>query len=73
MRKIEAFTNPEVKVGDKIQIRVDLLGGGFFWGTIQTVKWISREGMVYYRAKHGKVDKVAYRFRLAPAPPEKSK
>lgn len=58
----------EVRVGDKIEIGTPIQGGGFFWGSTQTILWIDSSGTPWYRAKWGKVDKVAYCFRI----PEKA-
>lgn len=56
-----------VQIGDKIQIGTMLTTGEMFWGSIQTVKWIGSDGSLYFRARHGKVDKVAHNWRLPQA------
>ena len=64
-----ASKTPSVHRGDRIQIGVELMGGSgrILWGTVQTVKMLYSDGRPIYRAKWGKVDKIANRWRLPPA------
>ena len=55
---------PPVKVGDAIQGLVRTVGGGWFWGPRVVVKWLSSDGTIYFRHKHGKVDKTYAEYRI---------
>lgn len=57
---------PPVKVGDCIERLCRLEGGGWFFGPRVAVKYISSGGVVYVRYKHGKRDKIADEYRIAP-------
>ena len=48
-----------LKIGDRFQNGVELTTGGIMWGTVQTVKRFTSDGRPMYRAKWGKVDKIA--------------
>ena len=56
--------NPQLSIGDKFQNGVLLQDGEIFWGSIQVVKRLSSEGNPIYRARFGKIDKIAEHWRF---------
>jgi hypothetical protein len=60
----EQSKNPQLRIGDKFQNGVMIQGGEILWGSIQTVKRLSSEGNPIFRAKWGKINKIAEYWRL---------
>jgi hypothetical protein len=58
--------NEPIKHGDRFQNGVMLTTDEIMWGTIQTVKQLTSDGKPIYRAKWGKVDKIAEHWRTPP-------
>jgi hypothetical protein len=54
----------KIRVGDKIQIGIPLVGGTHLWGSNQEIINIDSDGTPWYRAKWSKVNKPAYCFRV---------
>jgi hypothetical protein len=59
---------PQLTIGDKIQRGTPIQDGSIFWGSIQIVKKFSSEGFPMYRARYGKVDKIAEIWRIPVKP-----
>lgn len=55
--------NEPIKAGEKFQVGTMLTSGNILWGTTQTAKRIRDDGKPIYRAKWGKVDKIADLWR----------
>jgi hypothetical protein len=55
--------NEKLDVGDIFENGVMIQDGTILWGTTQVVKRLSNEGNPIYRAKWGKVDKIAEYWR----------
>jgi hypothetical protein len=58
--------NEPIKPGDRFQNGVMLTTDEIRWGSIQTVKRLTSDGKPIYRAKWGKVDKIADHWRTPP-------
>lgn len=60
------MTQPHLQlhIGDKIQIGTPIQDGRVFWGSEQVVKRFSTDGFPIYRAKWGKVDRIATCWRI---------
>ena len=65
--------NDPIKPGDRFQNGVELTTGEIMWGTIQTVKRLMPDGRPMYRAKWGKVDKIAEHWRTPPNAPAEAR